>query len=152
MGSGIGVALVSLAWILIRVSDGAAISKRVVNSVLRIMDIATCAGYLCGISYFMDISSLSGISIIDIRYRYWYHLYQLSGYMYIYMYIYRASVWVSPRSLIGIGIGMASVSLAWCMVLRQGTDTAETSILVEAPTFVARRYHRCTNRRTMHYE
>ena len=44
--------------------------------------------WLIGISrdcYFMVVSLLAVISIIDIRDRYWYHLYQLSVYMYIYI-------------------------------------------------------------------
>ena len=134
MGSGIGMALVSLAWNLIRVistkrgdqvGDGASISKRVLNSVLRIMDIATCAGYLCGISYFMDISSLSGISIIDIRYRYWYHLYQLSGYMYIYICIY-----IGHRYGFLLGVSMHYEEDPYYVSSRSGLKESFTSILV----------------------
>ena len=64
----------------------------------------------------MVISSLPVISIIDIRDRYWYHLYQLSVYMYICIYIYRVSVWVSASCLRGIDIRMDSAVEAIALV------------------------------------
>ena len=94
MGSGIGMALVSLAWILIRVSDGAAISKRVVNSVLRIMDIAKRDAFGCPRA--LDISALSGISWISLRYQ------------------------VSVSSISDIGIGIIYISYRYICIYISG--------------------------------